>query len=159
MTWRDCVNDAALDARLDEIMEAYEGLIDLRDAVRKDCVIVTHCYDYPAPTGVKARMAFGLASRGPWIRPHLARKGIDPIVEGLPLVSYLIDQFYERLQGLAARPNSRFHVIDSRGVLTPGDPVQWTDEMHPSGTGFEILSRRWRAELARIFPGWGLQTA
>jgi hypothetical protein len=156
MTWRDCINEAALTARFDEIVAAYQRLIELRDRVRRNCVIVTHCYDYPVPTGIKARIAFGLASRGPWIKPRLVEKGIDPIADGVPILRFFMDQFYDRLQALAAAPNSRFHVVDSRRTLIPSESLHWSDEMHPSGTGFELLSRRWRVELAKLFPKWGL---
>lgn len=156
MTWRDCINEVALNARFDEIVAAYEGLLAMRDAVRKDCVIVTHGYDYPVPTGIKARVAFGLASRGPWIRPHLVKKNIDPIAEGVPILRFFMDQFYDRMQAIAARPNSRFHIVDSRRTLIPADPHHWSDEMHPSGPGSELLAQRWRVTLAKLFPKWGL---
>ena len=156
MTWRDCINEAALTARFNEIVAAYERLLAMRDSARKDCLIVTHCYDYPVPNGIKARVAFGLASRGPWIKPHMVKKNIDPIVDGVPILRFFMDQFYERLQAIAAMPNSKFHVVDSRRTLIPNEPVHWADEMHPSGTGFELLSKRWRVELAKLFPKWAL---
>ena len=156
MTWRDCINETALSARFDEIVAAYQRLLALRDSVRRDCLVITHCYDYPVPNGIKAKSAFGLATRGPWIRPHMVKKNIDPILDGVPILRFFMDQFYERLQAVAAAPNSRFHVVDSRRTLIPNEPVHWSDEMHPSGTGFELLAQRWRVTLAKLFPSWGL---
>lgn len=156
MTWRDCINEAALTARFNEIVSAYVRLLELRDAVRRDCLVVTHCYDYPVPNGIKARVAFGLASRGPWIKPHLVKLGIDPIVDGVPIMRFFMDQFYDRLQAIATSPSSKFHVVDSRRTLIPNEPIHWSDEMHPSGTGFELLAQRWRVKLAKLFPAWGL---
>lgn len=157
MGWRDCIDDQALDARLNEIIAAYRRLIDVRDASRPSCRIVTHGYDYPVPTGIKARGAFGLGSAGPWLKPHLVAKKIDPQTDGVLILRHLIDQFYERLETLAEPTvkGSRFHVVDSRRTLIPADRLHWADEMHPSGFGAELLAQRWRATLAKLFPGRG----
>jgi lysophospholipase L1-like esterase len=155
MTWRDCINDAALAARLDEIVAAYQRLIDARDTYRKTCHIVTHCYDYPVPNGIPAKGPFGLGHAGPWLKPRLVQMGINPATDGVPILRHLIDQFHDRLQALAAPVKNKFHVVDTRGTLTPNDPLQWADEMHPSGVGAGLLAQRWRAALAAIFPGRG----
>ena len=95
------------------------------------------------------------ATVGPWIYPRLVKKGIDPRTDGIFIVRYLIDEFHARLANMAATPGSRFHVVDTRRTLIPADPIQWADEMHPSGTGAELLARQWRLALAKLFPGKG----
>lgn len=155
MTWRDCINDAALAARLDEIVAAYQRLLDARDTYRKTCHIVTHGYDYPVPNGIAARGPFGLGHAGPWLKPRLVQMGIDPATDGVSILRHLIDQFHDRLQALATPVKNKFHVVDTRGTLIPNDRLQWADEMHASGVGAGLLAQRWRAALAAIFPGRG----
>ena len=154
-SWKECIDQPALTARLDEIEAAYRGLLQMRDEVCPKCAVVAHSYDYVVPANRPARSAFGLATRGPWIYPRLREKGIDPRTDGIFIVRYLIDAFYARLAEIAATPGSRFHVVDTRRTLIPGDPIQWADEMHPSGVGAELLARQWRLVLAQLFPGKG----
>jgi hypothetical protein len=153
--WLDCIDPQKLTARLDEIEAGYRGLLDMRDAVRPRCQVVAHCYDYVVPMNRPAKSAFGLATAGPWIYPRLVEKGIDPKTDGIFIVRHLIDEFYARLAAIAAAPGSKFHVVDTRRTLIPADPIQWADEMHPSGVGAELLARQWRLVLAQLFPGKG----
>jgi len=102
-----------------------------------------------------AKSAFGLLTVGPWIWPRLVEKGIDPKTDGIFIVRHLIDEFHARLAQIAATPGSKFHVVDTRRTLIPADPIQWADEMHPSGVGAELLARQWRLVLAQLFPGRG----
>lgn len=153
--WQDCIDPTALSVRLDEIEAGYRRLLEMRDDVRPKCVVVAHCYDYVVPANRPAKSAFGLATVGPWIYPRLVAKGIDPKTDGIFIVRHLIDAFYTRLAAIAAMPGSRFHVVDTRRTLIPADPIQWADEMHPSGVGAELLARQWRLVLAPLFPGRG----
>ena len=153
-TWQSAVRLDALTDVLDDIVASYERLLDARDALRPGCVVFAHSYCYFQPTGRKARGPFGLGSAGPWMRPVLVARGIDPVTDGPQVSRYLIDELHARLQGLAAT-RSRFVVIDTRGAL-PADEVHWADEIHPSGTGFRKLAQNyWRPPLARQFPGRG----
>ena len=61
LTWRDCIDDATLAARLAEITAAYENLPALRDRTSRGFEIVTHTYDYLVPDGRGAPVPFGLA--------------------------------------------------------------------------------------------------
>jgi hypothetical protein len=153
-TWQSAVKLATLTTVLDDIVAAYGRLLDARDSLRPDCVVFAHSYCYFEPTGRKATGPFGLGSAGPWMRPVLTSRGIDPVTEGPQVSRYLVDELHARLQALASsRP--RFVVIDTRRAL-PVDDVHWADEIHPSGTGFRRLAHDfWRPELARQFPGRG----
>ena len=93
----------------------------------------------------------GCCKAGPWMRPVLVAKGIDPDTEGRELARYLVDELHARLMALAAaRP--RFQVVDMRAAL-PVDNVHWADEIHPSGTGFrELAEDCWRPCSRRSFP-------
>ena len=155
-TWQSAVKLGALTTVLDDIVAAYSRLLDARDALRPKCVIVAHSYCYFQPTGRKATGPFGLLKAGPWMRPVLVARGIDPDTEGREVARYLVDELHARLQALAAaRP--RFQVVDMRAAL-PVDDVHWADEIHPSGTGFRRLAENvWRPLLKAQFPGRGFE--
>jgi hypothetical protein len=155
-SWQSTVKLAKLTAVLDDIESAYTRLLDARDALRPGCVIVAHSYCYFQPNGRKATGPFGLLKAGPWMRPVLVAKGIDPDTEGREVSRYLVDELHARLTALAAaRP--RFHVVDMRAAL-PDDHVHWADEIHPSGTGFRKLAEdHWRPLLRAQFPGRGFE--
>jgi hypothetical protein len=153
-TWQSSVKLATLSTVLDDIVAGYARLLDARDSLRPGCVVVAHSYCYFQPTGRKATGPFGLLKAGPWMRPVLVAKGIDPETEGREVARYLVDELHARLMALAAvRP--RFHVVDMRSAL-PADTVHWADEIHPSGTGFRRLAEEcWRPLLRAQFPGRG----
>lgn len=155
-TWQSSVKLAKLTTVLDDIVGAYARLLDARDALRPKCVIVAHSYCYFQPNGRKATGPFGLLKAGPWMRPVLVSKGIDPDTEGREVARYLVDELHARLKALAAaRP--RFHVVDMRAML-PADDTHWADEIHPSGTGFRVLAEQcWRPLLRAQFPGRGFE--
>jgi hypothetical protein len=153
-TWQSTIKLATLTTVLDEIVAAYVRLLDARDTLRPKCVVFAHSYCYFQPNGRKATGPFGLLKAGPWMRPVLVAKGIDPDTEGKEVAKYLIDELHARLMALSAvRP--RFQVIDMRNAL-PADNVHWADEIHPSGTGFRKLAEDcWRPALRSQFPGRG----
>ena len=153
-TWQSSIKLDALTTVLDDIVIAYGRLLDARDTLRPKCVVLAHSYCYFQPTGRKATGPFGLLTAGPWMRPVLVQRGIDPDTEGRDLARYLVDELHARLKALAAsRP--RFEVIDMRAAL-PVDDVHWADEIHPSGTGFRKLAETcWRPVLKAQFPGRG----
>ena len=153
-SWQSAVKLAALTTVLDDIVAGYARLLDARDALRPNCVVVAHSYCYFQPTGRKATGPFGLGRAGPWMRPVLVAKGIDPDTEGRELAQYLVDELHARLNALASG-RRRFQVVDMRAAL-PVDTVHWADEIHPSGTGFRRLAEdRWRPLLKAQFPGRG----
>ena len=152
--WQSAVKLATLTTVLDDIVAGFTRLLDARDAVRPSCLVVAHSYCYFQPTGRKATGPFGLLKAGPWMRPVLVAKGIDPDTEGREVARYLVDELHARLKAVAAaRP--RFQLVDMRGAL-PVDNVHWADEIHPSGTGFRRLAEDyWRPLLKTQFPGRG----
>jgi hypothetical protein len=155
-SWQSSVKLVTLTTVLDDIVSAYARLLDARDALRPTCVVVAHSYCYFQPTGRKATGPFGLLKAGPWMRPVMVAKGIDPDTEGRDLARYLVDELHARLMALTAA-RRRFHVVDMRSAL-PADDVHWADEIHPSGTGFRRLAEDcWRPLLRAQFPGRGFE--
>jgi lysophospholipase L1-like esterase len=153
MTWRACINDRALTTRLDEIAAAYELLLAARDELAPQCQIVAHCYDYFEPDGRPAELPFGIFKIGPWAKPVFDRLGITAIGDSRAIIAHLVDSFHGRLAALAT-PARRFHLIDTRGTLAPGS-TNWADEIHPSGTGAQLLAEKWRPTLRALFPAHG----
>ena len=155
-TWQSAVKLAVLTTVLDEIVAGYSRLLDARDSLRPNCLLVAHGYCYFQPTGRKATGPFGLLTAGPWMRPVLMDRNIDPDTEGREFARYLVDELNARLQALAAaRP--RFQVVDMRAAL-PVDDVHWADEIHPSGVGFRRLAEDFfRPLLKAQFPGRGFE--
>lgn len=153
MGWRDCINDAALAARLAEVRAAYERLLAMRDQAAPGCQIVANGYDYLVPSGRSAPIPLGLIKVGPWIRPVLVKFGVKEPEDGRLLIRHLVDEFWSTLQPLST-PASRFHLVDSRGTLSP-DNSNWNDEIHPTHKGFQAIAARWKPVLAALFPGKG----
>ncbi len=156
MTWRQCIRDDALANRMQEITAAYQRLIAARDALRPQCVIVTHSYDYPIPDGRPARGPFGLGHAGPWLKPVLDDFRITAPADAAAVVRHLIDSFHAALAALEGGA-ARFHVVDMRGTLAARGAGVWADEIHPSYPGFLALAERWRARLVTLFPGRGFE--
>jgi hypothetical protein len=154
--WQSTIKLAKLTTVLDDIVASYTRLLDARDALRPQCVVMAHSYCYFQPNGRKATGPFGLLKAGPWMRPVMVAKGIDPDTEGRDLARYLVDELHARLMALAA-VRSRFKVVDMRSAL-PSDDTHWADEIHPSGTGFRKLAEEhWRPLLRSEFPGRGFE--
>lgn len=154
--WQSAIRLSTFTQVLDDIVAAFTRLLDARDALRPRCVVFAHSYCYFEPTGRKATGPFGLGKVGPWMRPVLVKKGIDPDGEGRELARYLVDELHARLSALAAS-RANFVLVDMRAAL-PVDNAHWADEIHPSGTGFRALAEKfWRPMLRAQFPGRGFE--
>lgn len=126
------------------VQASYEDLIALRDIFAPGVPIFAHCYDYPLASG---RPADGLA--GPWLKPSF-----DFALYSAPnaqsVLHDMIDKFYNMLNGIAAVAKNDFHVINTRGTITPND---WSNEIHPKPDGFYKLAQKFLAALQGYFPG------
>lgn len=146
-SWRDCLVDRAVADRLDLVDARYRELFALRDAFRRDCVIVIHGYDYPVPADRGVRQ-LGLRLRRPWMIPAMRSRGIVDPAEQRAIARELIDRFAARLRALADA-HERVTLVDLRGTLGEGD---WGDEIHPSRAGFAKLARVLEREVRTIVP-------
>lgn len=132
---------AETDQLFASITAGYQRIIYLRDTFCPNVPIVTHCYDYAQVTG-KSLLWFS-----PWIKPSLDKIGM-PQAFHAEAIKFIIDR-------LAAVQNSLsgplYHFANTRGLLGPDD---WSNELHPTGEGFNKIARPFYPFLEKYFPDW-----
>jgi hypothetical protein len=137
-----------LDAKLDEVITAYEVVLRLRDQLQPGKPVVTHVYDYAIPRNRPVRLLLPVA--GPWLWPQLQRHGVTEAGLQRGIVRVMIDRFAERLRELAGRPGAHLHVVETRGLVKPSE---WPDEIHPSEEGFHRVAGAFVPVLRQLCPG------
>ena len=142
-TAQACFNHGAqpgsVEALFDRVAQYYGELIDRTLwSVPAAATIFVHSYDYALPTG---QAVIGSSA---WLKPALVAANVPPALRAA-CVAYLIDAFAARLSALEAGYGGRVAFVDSRGTL---DPVDWANELHPTGAGFRKIARqRWLPAL------------
>ncbi len=137
-TW---FNQAKTDELFDVIKAGYKRVIYLRDQFAPTVPILTHCYDYSKADGQ------GVLWFSPWIKPALDQIGM-PVNLHRKAVKLIIDRL-AAIQTELAGP--RYHFVDTRNTLAPED---WTNELHPTGKGFNKIARKFHPHFAHYFPDW-----
>jgi hypothetical protein len=134
---------------LDSVQASYMDLFAFRDIFAKGVPIIGHCYDYAIPNGVVP-----ICVETAWLLPSLEFAGYDN-VQGLVIVSQMIDKFHDMLAGLAANPANNFTLIDTRNALVRDStsPTGWANEIHPYFAGFTALANKCLLLLQNKFPG------
>jgi hypothetical protein len=107
--------------------------------------IIAHGYGYPVPDGRGIGLAIGLSFIGPWLRPALAAKRIDPAGDGLAIIRELIDLFNEMLATLDVAFEN-FHYIDLRSVVGEG-AKSWTNELHVRNSVYAKIADEFEARI------------
>jgi hypothetical protein len=136
---------------LDDFMKAIDN--HHRDLIGQvltrtgpECHVFLHSYDYPIPDG----RGFGGSSRA-WLKPALDAAKVPSSLQ-VSCMKYMVDRFHHVLDAIVVSDPAHIHLIDSRGVLKPGD---WANELHPTKGGFQrIAEQAWRPVLRR----WGVAT-
>lgn len=144
----DYLDTKKLDGKLDEVMDAYDVLLRLRDEHQQGRPVVAHVYDYAIPQNRPVRLVFPI--KGPWLWPHLQTRGVTAPKLQRQIVRVLIDRFADRLFALEDRPGSNFHVVDTRNKVRDDE---WGDEIHPSGDGFHRVAGEFVPWLRGFCPG------
>lgn len=148
---QEYLNEAALDKVLSDIAQGFAALAGLRDgpdSPAKGKPIVTHTYDYATPRNEPARF-IGFPVQGPWLFKGFNTRKV-PEAHWVPLANLLIDRLAGTLISLQSGPNplANFHVVDTRGTLTPprlddvGPTTHWLNEIHPNHDGHSLLARK-----------------
>lgn len=146
MSWRDCINEERLQNRLNQIEAAYHELVALRDDYHKGAWIFVHDYDRAIPTEKPIRL--GPLKVGPWMKPHLEKKGITNEDDQKQIVWFMLDRFSQILQKLELRYD-RFYHVRTQGTLNANE---WGDEIHPTRAGFEKIAAKIQAAICEEFP-------
>ncbi len=114
--------------------------------------IIIHGYDYPFPDGraVIGGGRWGLF--GPWFDRPFFEKGYDretpdQLEERRTLLIELLDLFNEMARQLD-REYGDVSYLDLRQSLPIID--QWTNELHPTNSGFRILAEKFHERIRRI---------
>lgn len=149
MSWEQCINTERFDRRLQSVMNAYRDLIDLRDDLSPETVIVTHGYDWPIPSDTGAKILFGAVRTDPWIKPFMDAKGITAARDQKAIAKFFIKRFNDELKLIADERNapSDFLVAKTPGTLAPGD---WLNEIHPDKNGFKKVADKIYAEIQKV---------
>jgi hypothetical protein len=148
MTWQDCINSAALDAKIDALEAAYRDVVALRDEHRPNMIIMTHSYDEPLVNGVAVDV-FGKDVAGPWLLPPMRAKKIVFKDDQQALARELLLRL-RQMQRRVAADTQRFVLIDSMDTLSP---EHWGDEIHPTDYGYRLIAEEFAQAINRAFPG------
>ncbi|GAC16947.1 hypothetical protein [Aliiglaciecola lipolytica] len=152
-TAQDCIHAARFNRKMDAIMLAYDQLIDLRDEYIPDATIITHTYDLAKPSEDGAEFFWGLIKTKPWIYPYLIEKNIPEQLH-LPIVEILLGTLKTRLQALASQPEhlDKLVVVDTQGILRPGNKTDWLNEIHPTESGFKKIAKPIYTKMRELIP-------
>jgi hypothetical protein len=146
---RPYLNMSRLARKLDEVFEAFDQLIRIRDQHQMGVPIVVHGYDYAIPQPKGAEL-FTLRLKGPWMWEHVKHLG-DNLRCGIARV--LMDELNDRMQRFADT-RANFHYVDARNSVRPETgPFGWLDEIHPAGVGFHAVAKHFVPLLRRFCPG------
>lgn len=142
----DHVRLATFQRALEYAITDLEEVIQMRDAYSRKSIIFVHSYAYIWPSGDAFKL--GPITVGPWVKPSLTAVSVTKIDDQRVITSWLVDQFFKRLQMLVSQhPNMR--LIDSRNALP--NRRQWENEIHPVRSGFELIAKNyWVPQLTGI---------
>lgn len=114
--------------------------------------ILMHGYDYPVPDG--RGFLGGWPFPGPWLDPGFREKNFEDLAQRIAMMQVLMDEFNEVVKSLPGQPAfAHVRYIDLRGTLSNrlGDYKEWwANELHPTEKGFEAVTERFAAELAKL---------
>lgn len=145
MTAQQCFNDDMLHIKLTQIECVYRELINIRDNLKPELPLITHCYDKAMPSGKPAYLG-PIRVSGPWMKPSLMKRKIPKRLHQ-EIVDYLLGELRNKLINLQQKYNN-FYVVDSFGVISAG---QWGDELHPKSSGFKkIVNVKWKPLFAHL---------
>lgn len=145
MTAKECFNDDMISIKLTQIECVYRELINIRDNLKPELPIITHCYDKAIPSGKPARIG-PIRVAGPWMKPSLTERKIPKKLHQ-EIVDHLLGELRNRLVNLQDKYND-FYVVDSFGVISAN---QWGDELHPKSSGFKkIVNDKWKPLFAQL---------
>lgn len=125
------------------IAKAYRMIIDMRDELAPNALIITHTYGDVTPSELAYK--FLTFRAGPWIWCPATALGLAPD-EQKELTRWLLASFHGLLCDLQSQ-TTRFTVLDTRMEL-PDKDKDWDNEIHPRGPGFRhLVAQYWRPAI------------
>lgn len=119
--------EPSLITEIDNLQIIYRKMFNELFALRPDIHALCHGYDYITPLEV--------TNKG-WLGRYMIEKGMTSQVDRKGVISYILNEFNDRLRAVAAEfPN--VHYINARGLVAAG---QWYDEIHPDKHGFQAVA-------------------
>ena len=158
MTPEDALQRVLDTKRYDEVLRAYQRMLDAAFKARPALRVITHSYDYPRLMGQAAELTveqIGLValikrSIGDWIARHV-KTALPTAAEQIAFARLLMDEFFARvLTPLKQQYGDSLDVVDFRGTLAQDS--DWNDEMHPTGAAFERLAATLRVHVRDALP-------
>lgn len=147
------INAEELTKRITFLRKAYREVVTtIRNDIRfAELPILVHGYDvpFPYPWGPQDRRNPIWAAKDRWLGSAFAPAGIEGGLRR-QILTRLIDQLYEMLDGVAAE-FQHVHVVDCRGALP--ELHNWADEIHATSDGYALIGERFRAALRSIGVG------
>lgn len=114
--------------------------------------ILMHGYDYPVPDG--RGFLGGWPFPGPWLDPGFREKNFVDLAQRIAMMKILMDQFNDVVKSLPLQPVfAHVRYLDLRGTLSnrlADYKDWWANELHPTEKGFEAVTDRFAAELAKL---------
>lgn len=136
------VLNGRFDEVLDLVMGAYQDLINLRDHLSANTLIVGHVYDYAWATNKGACWA------GPWLQPSLNYALVPRGDDQHKVMIAMLDRFEARLQKVKAA-TTNFVIVPTHDTLHTED--EWANELHPKDHGFGLIAQKFQSALEQKF--------
>ena len=150
---------------LDEIMNvrmrtAYISLIGAvtklsKEYFKKEIPILVHGYDYPVPDNRGVLGGFWVLP-GPWLHPSFSKKGHIHFSKNIDDMEKIINELNVMLRNLANDDKLRHvHFVELTGTLSrelrnEQYKHDWTDELHPTRSGFRDIAKKFEKVLLTL---------
>ena len=143
----DAVRWASFNTALDATANDYAALLDIRDKLAPDCLLLTQSYDVPPPEVMgEAVTLAGVIVAGPWISPTMNYLGWTKPADMSKIMRVMLAAFQARIQKLHdARPTNWVHT-NTQGMLPPGS---FANELHLYPAGCLLLAEQINANRIR----------
>lgn len=150
---QQCINAHQFELKLSAVLMAFEQLLELRNRHTPQAKIITHSYDIAKPSKDGASFFWGLIKTKPWIYPYLCQRNIPESLH-LEIVEILLGAFRDKLLALTKLPQhlDRIYMVDTQGILRPGNKNDWVNEIHPSETGFKKIAKPIYGQMRKLEP-------
>jgi hypothetical protein len=171
----DYIDQAALNAKLDEIQKGYAKIVSLRDSDKSQSQgspVFVHTYDYPTPRKAPATFVGAVPILGPWLYPVFndkdegksKGKNLDIALQQR-IVNRVMDALAQALLDLDSvhgdpdKSLPAFHVIDTRNTLVQANPSEignsndWLNEIHPNHDGYRKVADRLSTAINAVMLG------